>query len=542
MSQYIRHDEDFYDSSSGSTDIDLPRPKVPNTSESLFFESLNDIQPELNDTTRPYSIYIDDTRLSQLMKVCDSSDNPTTASTDSDRVTTTESAYRTISPMESGGSSSIRLQQAYPNDESKHFSPAHESANSFVSNEIFNHSTDRPSHNIWAPGSVGTVSTSVLLNLNEETNDSTHVPRQSNGSTHSRQLDGTGVSSSFLPLKSFKLNPPNSASRTGCDDPTNPENEKTSSPYSSSSSYPYDDQAEPNIEEAVKLLKREVGIASPQVNYVQPNFGLEFKPHEYKLPRKISETSLAIETDFSENLGQRKIPKAPQSPSLLNNILVPSVADSNKGGIPALRAVSGNHKPLQSAPVKRRSVQSTGEFPGHSSTEEVLNVPQRARLARITKLTNSQIDIAVDTLREYRNESYNDVSDLEATAGRGINTFSDAMPIQHIDSSSVRSYDSQKNNFLDIYSIPRMICVLMCCLVIPPFFFMIAAGAKGGISNYRLMRMIMNVNHRVGLLKGFVWDIDVQWFRTVCLLLGSLETLSVLACIGVGFGVGLRDE
>lgn len=540
MSQYIRHDEDFNDSSSERTDLGLPRPKLPNTSQSLFFESLNINQQELNDPSRPYSVYIDDTRLSQLMRTCNSSDTP---STDTDRAVTAESAYSFISLMDSRGSSSIKLQQGSPNDAPpEHFSPTHESGKSSISNEILNHSTGHPSHNMWAPGSVGTVSTSMLLNLNEETNDSICPPGQSNGSIHSRQVDETGVSSNFLPLKSFKLHPPDSASLTGGDHPTNTENEKTSSSYSSSS-YPYDDQVEPNIEEAVKLLKREVGITSPQVNYVQPNFGREFKPHEYKLPRKISQTSLAIETDFSENLAQRKVPKAPHSPSLLNNILVPTVSDSNNVGIPALRAVSGNHKPLQSTMVKRNSAGLAGKFPGNFSTEKVLNVPQRARLARITKLTNSQVDMAVETLREYRNpQPYNDVPDLEVTAGRGLSTFSDTMPIQHIDSSSVRSYDSQKNTFLDIYSIPRMTCVLLCCLVIPPFFFMIAVGAKGGISNYRLMRMIMNLNHRVGLLKGFVWEIDVQWFRTLCLLLGSLETLCVLACIGVGFGVGLRNE
>lgn len=52
----------------------------------------------------------------------------------------------------------------------------------------------------------------------------------------------------------------------------------------------------------------------------------------------------------------------------------------------------------------------------------------------------------------------------------------------------------------------------------------------------------MNYEHRIGLLKGFEWDIDVQWFRTLCFVLGCIEMLAIFASIGIGFGVGIIRE
>lgn len=286
-----------------------------------------------------------------------------------------------------------------------------------------------------------------------------------------------------------------------------------SSRQKSSSSNVYSEEKEPNIEEAMKLLKREAASANPRVSYVGISSADGFEPHEYNMPRKVSQASIEV-------AGRNK---APQSPSLLSNILIPSPTDDGGKSIPALRSVSGSHQVVWTP--RRRSIQPVAEL-----RPESLTPPERAR---ITKMTDSQMEMTIDTLREYQ-------KDIEATAGRGSDTLPDSMPIQHIDSSSVRSFDSKKHGFLDIYSISRIIGVLIFCMVIPPFFFMIASGE--GVSNYRLMRLIMNSNHRIKLMKGFLWDIDVSWFRYTCLVLGVIETLGIMACIGCGVGVGITRE
>lgn len=240
---------------------------------------------------------------------------------------------------------------------------------------------------------------------------------------------------------------------------------------------------------------------------------------EYKLPRKVSQPVLEPEVAAR--------PKPARSPSLLSNILRPSPLDTTARTIPALRAVSGSHQPQQHTwEARRQSVASVVKLQG-----TVLPPPERARIAR---LTDSQMDLTLSTLQEYQ-------KDVEATAGRGTDIQS--IPVQHIDSSSIQSFDSQDYKFTDIYSIARITALIAFCLVVPPLFFMIASGEPGGgVSNYRLMRLIMNSKHRIGVMKGFVWDVDVGWFRYLCLSLGVFETLGILACIGCGIGIGRRRE
>ncbi|QLQ80749.1 hypothetical protein HG537_0E01020 [Torulaspora globosa] len=242
---------------------------------------------------------------------------------------------------------------------------------------------------------------------------------------------------------------------------------------------------------------------------------------EYKLPRKLSQPVLEPEA-----AGR---PKGPHSPSLLSNILMPPPLDKSAKTIPALRAVSGSHQTQQHTwEVRRQSVASVVK-----PQSTVLPPPERARIAR---LTDSQMNLTLTTLQEYQ-------KDVEATAGRGTDTQSNCMPIQHIDSSSLQSFDSQDYKFSEIYSIARITALIALCLIVPPLFFMIASGERGGgVSNYRLMRLIMNSKHRIGMMKGFVWDVDIGWFRYLCLSLGIFETMGILACIGCGIGIGIRRE
>ncbi|QLL33192.1 hypothetical protein HG536_0E01030 [Torulaspora globosa] len=279
-------------------------------------------------------------------------------------------------------------------------------------------------------------------------------------------------------------------------------------------------EVEPTVEQGVRFLRREPA-GNAQVSYVRTSFDGGAEAREYRLPRKVSQPLLEPEV-----AGR---PKAPHSPSLLNNILMPSPLDQSARTIPALRAVSGSYQVQQRTwEARRQSVASVVKPQG-----TVLAAPERARIAR---LTDSQMDLTLSTLQEYQ-------KDVEATAGRGTYTQSSGISVQHIDSSSIQSFDSQDHKFSDIYSIARITALIGICLIVPPLFFMIASGERGGgVSNYRLMRLIMNSKHRVGMMKGFVWDVDVGWFRYLCLSLGIFETLGILASIGSGIAIGRRRE
>lgn len=287
----------------------------------------------------------------------------------------------------------------------------------------------------------------------------------------------------------------------------------SSSREKSSSANEYSDEQEPDIEEAIKLLRREATSGNPRASYVGISSTYGFEPHEYKLPRKVSQTSISHASS----------PKVPHSPSLLSNILVPSPVENQAKTIPALRSVSGQHQVIWRP--RRRSIRPMSGLEADSITP-----PERARIA---KMTDSEMEMNLDTLREYQR-------DIEATAGRGTDTLNDSMHIQHVNSSSIQSFDSKKHGFHDIYSIRRILGVILVCIVVPPFFFMIASGE--GVSSYRLMRLIMNSDHRIKLMKGFIWDVDVSWFRYTCLVLGIIEALGILACIGSGLGVGITRE
>ncbi|KAH3903003.1 uncharacterized protein SCDLUD_000607 [Saccharomycodes ludwigii] len=112
---------------------------------------------------------------------------------------------------------------------------------------------------------------------------------------------------------------------------------------------------------------------------------------------------------------------------------------------------------------------------------------------------------------------------------------------QHIDSNSIHSLTAassySKSPFFYTFSIRRILTILFISFWIPPFFFMIAFL----LSDQRVMQMIMTDNFRKGVLKGYIWDIDIKWFRTTCLCIGSVEVLGILASIGGGIGVGIHN-
>lgn len=113
------------------------------------------------------------------------------------------------------------------------------------------------------------------------------------------------------------------------------------------------------------------------------------------------------------------------------------------------------------------------------------------------------------------------------------------VPIQRNDSSSGNSFDSRPNEFGSIYSTWKIFGVLVSCMVIPPLFFIIGCGKKTGISNQSLLKLIISSDHKLKFLKGYYWNLDIGWFRRLCLILGIVEVICVCCCLGIGFGVGL---
>ncbi|CCK70145.1 Bud9p KNAG_0D03990 [Huiozyma naganishii CBS 8797] len=128
------------------------------------------------------------------------------------------------------------------------------------------------------------------------------------------------------------------------------------------------------------------------------------------------------------------------------------------------------------------------------------------------------------------------ISDSESTA-----TGRTPYHSQRIDSSSMESLKLQDCSFKDIFDPAKVCLVLVAGLLVPPSLFIVYFCKGDGMlgSDYNVLRLILNANHRAAVLKGFIWDIDVDWFRNWCLLLAILETLLVLAAVAIAFGVGL---
>ncbi|AAS51035.1 ACL193Cp [Eremothecium gossypii ATCC 10895] len=93
-----------------------------------------------------------------------------------------------------------------------------------------------------------------------------------------------------------------------------------------------------------------------------------------------------------------------------------------------------------------------------------------------------------------------------------------------------------------LFSIPRVMLILFFGLFIPPLLFMIGGGTYSGVSDRILIKMIIHKAHRHKADRGYLWDVDVRWFRRLAIAVGVVELLTIIALIGVGFGLGLATE
>lgn len=184
--------------------------------------------------------------------------------------------------------------------------------------------------------------------------------------------------------------------------------------------------------------------------------------------------------------------------------------------------------------IKRKTINSLHRPVPPSIKVDTVRLSQK-------EFTDTQLDIALDTINNHRHTILHE-DKLHIKASGSVNDSDiekDGMKIQHIDSNSLDSFDSLHNKFSDFYSYSRLLFLISICLLAPPLFFLIGIGPKGGISDYKLMRMVMNKQHRIQLFKGFIWDVDMSWLRLTCLVIGITEILAAGAGIGIGLGVGL---
>ncbi|EJS42586.1 bud8p [Saccharomyces arboricola H-6] len=329
-----------------------------------------------------------------------------------------------------------------------------------------------------------------------------------------------------------------------------------------------------------------------------------FVPHILKIPEKAasiksstSDESPAVEAPSTST----KMMKVPQSPSLIGNILIPShnsdgsnedsfrdhIETTNEDvlhssstrklsssldeegppigvpSIPVLKSVSGSSKwgrksllkklessgksepfspyrgPKTPSPLTR--VDESKDKKASKRDLSIVLAPIKSQCSGLLAEDNPTIKKPAQSIRRSRKK---DIDTGRKDGDNVVNIDLEArMPIQHIDTASIHSFDSEHNGFKDVYSIESIAVVILCCIVVPPLFFIIGCGTRNKmVSDYRLMKLLMNKEHRAALLQGFVWDADLRWFRILCLILGAAEAMIVFAGIAIGFGVGITRE
>ncbi|CUS22695.1 LAQU0S06e03928g1_1 [Lachancea quebecensis] len=283
----------------------------------------------------------------------------------------------------------------------------------------------------------------------------------------------------------------------------------------------YEKHSKPSIEEAVKLFKQEAK-SQPPARLVEHKLT---PPHSRAVTTRASQGSLRSQVSQDSRFSQtRRSRKGPQNPSLLASILVAPSSKKRRSevpnknvspAIPALREVSGSSNGSKSSAHPKDQ---------NNPVAEVLQPRQPPKAPY-----RDQEDMLGPIYR------YRDILNEKEVE-------KDVLYSQFIESSSISSRDSSLGKFAEVFSIPRIMLFLLLCAVAPPAYFITGLNPRNALPDDKLMRLIMNREYREGLFAGFVWDVNLHWFRRTCLLIGTMEVLAIIACIGVGFGVGLSRE
>ncbi|CAI4038742.1 hypothetical protein SMKI_06G0890 [Saccharomyces mikatae IFO 1815] len=501
-------------------------------SDSLFIEG-SDPSPPLQ--AESYNVYIDGSKYSEILKRDTNSSSPDSRQVFEDA--RTDNFYeKSHSVLENSILDLIRR------DSATAASPIPPPCSNEKNRNSSNGSSAET--NPHGHSSSGTISTSVLLNMSSTEKHIGMTRRECLESSSMKSFEKLRVrpSSSYYPP--LEGTPP-------CQGPRNTVSKRKATSQvqdTYSPSYiPYGNGLIPCNEETIEVVKSRV----PN-DEISDAFDKAFIPHEFQIPKKAWNRPSA--NRFSKL-------QSPRNHSLLTDILKPvAAADSacNQGN-PSI--------------VLEDTVHPSALYDSFKESLQTGLQDQRQKKSNQLSLEKTcsprvPLEIAKDSMRSqnlsYEKEHQNNAEGKQVpevntennaikqcqyvkihektNQDRQLSFQMNTMPIQRIDSSSIRSYDSQLYGFSEVYSIPRVTLALCVCLLIPPLFFFFSVSGGSGISNYRLMRMIMNYEHRIGLLKGFEWDIDVHWFRTLCFVLGCIEISVIFASIGIGFGVGMTRE
>ncbi|KAL3232507.1 Bud site selection protein 9 [Nakaseomyces bracarensis] len=226
---------------------------------------------------------------------------------------------------------------------------------------------------------------------------------------------------------------------------------------------------------------------------------------------------------------------------------VDSISSSDSSSINSvIREESETHSPSTASSVvsERRSLIGSGY--GTIGKQQIapkvyspIQVIRNSQQKELTDNNNSTTNLlSKDNLYSHgKNRPYDEERLLEAVNNSEYNNL--YLPIQYADIFSMRSSESNGKSFSDVYSPWRILILIIICILVPPFFFWIGLGKNCGISDFRLMKIVMSRKNRDFLYQGFIWDVDMRWLRSTCLLFGIIELLAAFTGIAVGLGVGL---
>lgn len=385
--------------------------------------------------------------------------------------------------------------------------------------------------------SCRTVSTSLLVDERGTEN----IIRESHEEEEQIQRSTNPRTSSYYPPLDSSLDPPVVIKDASLEPPLilGTQNRYSGIASFDDSYLDYKDTLNPQIEHAVKLFKME--MKNPQtVELVKQDQvkdsseDQEFVPPQKSVTEKKSHSSLrsAHSDQISHYSQTRKTTKGFHNASLLSSILVPPPKSPKKKSaksksIPALRKVSGSSKNETHNSNQQQKCENLENDEKHTVERNVQNLQKPQPLKSTRNSLKHQDTLA--KIYDFREQMCYQNKDLEA------------IPFQHTESSSVASSKSKLGILNHIFSVPRIVILILVCMLVPPLFLMIGLGPRCGVPDSQIMRLIMNQEYRLGSFKGYIWDIDVTWFRKLCLFLGTLEVLIIFACIGIGFGVGLRN-
>ena len=290
----------------------------------------------------------------------------------------------------------------------------------------------------------------------------------------------------------------------------------------------------------------------------EPETPVEFKPPAHQpFMHQIEVDNLPIPTSLMKVPLLRTISGSSRwkpNPDIETDLRTFSVLDGNAmlGSHPSLsrslhRRVSLGERPIPEEPVPDNEVPNSMSSQPTGLNEAVTISQPVTQTARSSGEYNNQSKLVEPkpSAPSAQRSATSVVKKLGSTMDvKDMQTDVEAQPmapmVQTVDTQSIESFDSGNYKFREIYSVRRLVLMLLLCVVCPPLFFMVGMGPKGGVDDYHLLKLVLNKEHRASLLEGFIWDVDVVWIRTGCLIMGVAELLVASACIGIGFGIGLR--